>query len=320
VNLAGPDAIVQAVPYLLGHAGLHEDLVVVCTRNHRHALVLRVGLTHLGTAALWARTADAMAAAGTEAVYLVAYPAGPVTDTTLAHLHTAFDCAAVLRPPHLKISRAITTADGRWWEHDLTGPAPAGPGTPVTDDPAVTLGLSIGFGVPARDRDQILATLAAHPEPVLRQVHQAIDGLPKARTRDQRRRAAHQALAARAARPVSWQIPEAAAVLDALTDSWVRDELVVVSDRQHAAWTWSTLLPYAPPRWLAPVATLTAVAVHQRGDGILARAAIDRALQADPGYRLAGMFRQVLDLGLTPQAVRDNLLTPVAQELAGQQP
>ena len=259
-----------------------------------------------------------MAAAGTEAVYLVAYPAGPVTDTTLQHLHTAFECAAVLRPPHLRISAAITTDGARWWLHDLTGPAPAGPGTPVTDDPAVTLGLSVGCGVPARDRDQI--ALAAHPEQVLAQVRQAIDALPRARTRDQRRRTAQQAMAARAARPVPWRMGEAAAVLDALTDVLVRDELAVVCHLEHAAWTWSTLLPYAPRNWLAPVATLAAVAVHQRGDGVLARAAIDRALQADPAYRFAVMFGQVLDFGLTPQHVRDNVLAPAARELAGQQP
>jgi Domain of unknown function (DUF4192) len=67
---------------------------------------------------------------------------------------------------------------------------------------------------------------------------------------------------------------------------------------------WSTLLPYAPQERLAPVATLLAIIAHQRGDGVLAGAALDKALAADPRYSLAGLFQQILRAGITPTAVK----------------
>ena len=223
--------------------------------------------------------------------------------------------AVAARPAGIEVGRVVTVAQGRWWAHDVTGPAPQGPGTPIVDDPALTLGLSVAHGVPAASRAHVVATIGHHPDPVLAHVQTHLRALP-GRGPAQRLALARQALARRTARPIEWTIPEAADVLDAVTDRTVRDHLLVVCDHEHAAWTWSTLLPYAPRRWRAPVATLTAFAAHQRGEGVLARAAVTEAVTADPDYALARMFTQVLDLGLTPRQVHDDLLAPAAAELA----
>jgi hypothetical protein len=45
------------------------------------------------------------------------------------------------------------------------------------------------------------------------------------------------------------------------------------------------------------------------GQGTLARAAVDRALAHDPGYRMAALLDEVLARGLPPDAMRVQRLT-----------
>jgi hypothetical protein len=49
-----------------------------------------------------------------------------------------------------------------------------------------------------------------------------------------------------------------------------------------------------------PVLTLLANVAWHRGDGTLARVALDRALEHGPGYRLAQLVERLLDLGIRP--------------------
>ena len=72
VNLSGPAQLVQAVPYLLGHAGLNDDLVLICTRAERHTLAMRTDLALLGQVGLWERISAPLSAAGADAVHLIA--------------------------------------------------------------------------------------------------------------------------------------------------------------------------------------------------------------------------------------------------------
>ncbi|NLT54594.1 MAG: DUF4192 family protein [Actinomycetales bacterium] len=313
VNLCGPAQLVQAVPYLLGHAGLADDLVLICARAERHTLALRMDLAVLGHPGLWERISAPLDAAGADAVHLIAYPAA-VDDAVLAGLHVLFALAALSCPPSLRIRRAVTAAAGAWWEHDLCAAAPAGPGRAVGEDAGTALSLGVALGVPARDRDQVLSTLDSHPGQVLARVAAAIEAFPT-RTFAERRQVVTGALHRRVGRPVDFDVAEAAGVLEALGDVRVRDEALVAAHREHAAWTWPVLVPFAPPAWLAPVATLAAVAVHQRGNSVLAQAAIERALAVDAGYRMALLMRQVLDLGLTPGDVRRHVLEVAAREL-----
>ncbi|HEY6793512.1 MAG TPA: DUF4192 family protein, partial [Kineosporiaceae bacterium] len=196
----------------------------------------------------------------------------------------------------------------------MSAPPPAGPGLPVTEDSALTLSLSLAHGAPAATREHLLAPLRPHPASVLNSVATAIAALPRA-SRDEALERVTRALHRRRHRPQGWSVAEAADVLDALTDLAVRDQMVLCSPEPHTAWTWLSLLPFAPTGWRAPVGTLAALAAHQRGDGVTARACVQRALNADPGYRLARMVSQVLDLGLTPAQVRTNVLEPAARQM-----
>lgn|GEM_PF-6106382 len=100
---------------------------------------------------------------------------------------------------------------------------------------------------------------------------------------------------------------QAAALLAALSDVRARD---AVADsfagpaRAAAIATWATLEACAPGRYRAAPATLLAICAYVVGDAAAARAALGRALLADPGYRLAAQLRALVDAGVAAGAVR----------------
>jgi hypothetical protein len=101
----------------------------------------------------------------------------------------------------------------------------------------------------------------------------------------------------------------AADVLVALTDVHVRDEAARhcesrdSGERTAAAALWRDLSRRAPLDYLAPPATLYAYACWHADDGPAARRAVDRALLADRGYRLAVLLKAAVDGGLPPVAM-----------------
>jgi hypothetical protein len=316
VRLRGAGDLVAAVPYLLGHTGLADDIVLVAQAGATVVLTVRVDLAALTAGALWTSTVRALANAGARTVHLIAYPAGPVSDATLRGVHADLAAAHAACPPALDVDRVLTVSGDRWWAHDLTSATPPhGPGSVVVDNPGLTLHLALGYGVPAASRDQAVAILDPHPAPVRAQVHQLLRALPAA-TRQQRSGVVDAAHAAREHRPTGWRLDEAAAVLDAVTDLHVRDLALAHIADPAGWWVWSTLLPYAPDPWVAPAATMLAVAAHQRGDGVLANAAIAKALAVDPAYGLAGLFDQILRIGVTPTVVKD-MITGAVAEITG---
>jgi hypothetical protein len=66
---------------------------------------------------------------------------------------------------------------------------------------------------------------------------------------------------------------------------------------------WTALVRETPDPEAAEPAVLLAVSAMLRGDGALANVALDRAEQAWPGHRLAGILRPVL-LGMRPEEIR----------------
>lgn len=66
---------------------------------------------------------------------------------------------------------------------------------------------------------------------------------------------------------------------------------------------WTALVRETPDPEAAEPAVLLAVSAMLRGDGALANIALDRAEQAWPGHRLAGLLRPVL-LGMRPEEIR----------------
>jgi hypothetical protein len=66
---------------------------------------------------------------------------------------------------------------------------------------------------------------------------------------------------------------------------------------------WSGVLRRCAPTFAAPAAMLVAYAAWRSGNGVRARIALDRAFDADPGYRAAKLMGEILDRGLSPQSL-----------------
>lgn len=316
VHLNGTSQLIQAVPYLLGHHGLHDDVIILATHHRRTVLTARTDLNLLTDASLWTHTTRALNAADARTIHLIAYPTR-IDDTVLTSLHEAYRTLAATSPTGLVLAQTLTVCEGSWWTHNLHAPAPHGPGTPLVTDDALDLDLSITHGTPAPSREQVLAALAPHPPTVRTAVRDTINTLA-ATSHPERLHTATQALQRRSARPMPWTIHEAANVLAALQDVIVRDTMALDCTAEHASWTWTTLLPYAPTTHTAPVATLAAMTAHQNGNGILTHACLQRALDTDPHYRLAQLFRQALHHALTPEDIRHAVLAPSRQDMKNQ--
>lgn len=58
-----------------------------------------------------------------------------------------------------------------------------------------------------------------------------------------------------------------------------------------------------PDAWAVPTLSVLASFTWWRGDGALTRVALDRALRADPHYRLAQLVERMVDLAIRPEGV-----------------
>ncbi|GAA4683085.1 DUF4192 domain-containing protein [Pseudonocardia yuanmonensis] len=99
----------------------------------------------------------------------------------------------------------------------------------------------------------------------------------------------------------------AGAVAAAVRRPRFRDEALAACagpSAPEAEQLWSALARTCPGAEAATPAALLAVSALLRGDGALANVALDRALRADPGHRLASTLRVALDGGWGPREIR----------------
>ena len=264
---------------------------------------------------------------GGYAVVLVVYgETGEVADglpdwTVVSH------GAVALAETGTALADALYVASGRWWAYLCDDPecCPA-EGTPLP--PAVAAGprslatAAKRAGLTAfPDRDCLLASLAPVRGRGGRRirvlVHRAEADFVAAvvaagdlvRWREAARVGVRQARfrACQPGRGVRWiSDGETAALLVALTDPEVRDYcwLQVESDPDDG-WLrlWRYLARRAPRHYAADPLFLLAWTAWRRGDGVLARAAVERALDDDPGHVASGMLADALARGLDPRAV-----------------
>ncbi|GAA3386382.1 hypothetical protein GCM10020369_23490 [Cryptosporangium minutisporangium] len=110
---------------------------------------------------------------------------------------------------------------------------------------------------------------------------------------------------------------QAAAAGRTLSDdevAWLSAVLLFLSIRDHA-WAacdgstaqrelWADVTRRAEPRLAAAPASLLALTAYLGGDGALARVALDRALSAEPNYRMALLLSTALDASIHPDTLR----------------
>jgi hypothetical protein len=333
VRLSGPADVVGVVPYRLGFAP-SESLVVVCLHGprRRDRVVMRFDLPSAGgDAALADEIAVRTRLAGCDGVLLVCYTARR-TAHGLPRAPLIRAVRRALRRADLRLDEALLVARGRWWSYLCTRGGCCAPdgGTPLPERAssavlayAAETVAAGGVVLPDRaalvssvegDRVDLAAWVAAGDEVDRLLLDPDLDALydvalelvgelvrrweggdPAVTTRD------------------------AALVAAGLADKTTRDRVMVRvldDDAELLSAVFVALARVTPDAEAAPVCTVLAWFAHCAGNGVVAGAAVDRALRAEPGYEMALLIDAALEEMQPPQVLYE-IAERVREELAG---
>ena len=315
-----PGELVAAVPVLLGFHP-RRSLVLIATggaSGRRLGLTLRVDLPspeHAGPVGADAVQSLLLDAPTGAAVLVVADSAGtgPPHSELVDLVVNALEARSV--DVHTVLWTEGTSAGARWACYDPCGCAgvvPDGSATPFTA--AAVAGGRVVRG----DREELEQLVApADPERIRRREALLIRAVDDALDRSDPDAGVHTG-SSDAIAAIDSAVLDAGRgrlVLDdarvlalaaALTVPAVRDAALLrcIGPAPVAAeQLWTALVRETPDPEAAEPAVLLALSAMLRGDGALANVALDRAEQAWPGHRLAGILRPVL-LGMRPEEIR----------------
>lgn len=316
--LRSPDALVAALPYLLGFSP-QESAVLLWLRRGRILLTQRIDLPDpsddpapwLG--AVWGHTA---ASSADELILVLVTDRADAAAIAIRVLDEA-------GARDLLVRDALRVDAGRWWSLLCDDASCCGPqGRPV--DAAVAATVAAEFAIigraPLADRESLVRGMSADPEgieSVRGRVQVTADLLARMPRRALERWRDHTIgetlsqfdRATRAQDRTSAPQPEEVAMLVAgLRDVRVRDTVLwecarMAGDERMAALSVLMVgLRCAPAGAVAPVATCCALVAWLAGDGARASVAVERALADDPAYSLAQLLVQSLSAGMPPEA------------------
>ncbi|HET8680871.1 MAG TPA: DUF4192 domain-containing protein [Micromonosporaceae bacterium] len=318
-----PADLLAAVPYLVGFHPA-DSVVVVGVRGGQLALAVRGDLppepSHI---------AGIVARQGVDAAAVIGYgPAHRVGPAALQVRDALLGCG-------IDVYDVLRATDGRYWSYLCDNPSccpPEGtPFDPVSSAVAAQLAYHGQEALPSRAA--LVARVAPVDGPVRESMRQAT---ARAQDRLDRLVAGEGQLVAGDGQPAAGgPVPAAGdhlvhaagaeAVTAALTRHGAGDRLtddevawltvllrcVAVRDlawqridgsRLHIG-VWTDVVQRAERHLVAPPASLLAFAAWRLGEGALAVVAVERALDADPGYPLAILLDRVLRRGIAPTAL-----------------
>lgn len=328
VRLRGPDELIAAVPHLLGFHPA-DSLVLMALTAGRIGLTLRADLVPGAQADLLAaQLVEPVCRQRPSGVVVVVFGGGDSDAPS---------------PPGAAVVEALTIALARRgipvlhaaWARASERDAPwrcydePGCGGTLPDPAASPLGVAtvaaglVTFG----DRAELACLLAPDPPEVLARRRRALDHAtrigPPGGDPKQTRRALHTVQDAVQAAGRGELVTDDTAVIGlagALADRWVRDaclSLCVGGTAEAAGRLWLALTRGTPEPERAEPACLLAITSHVRGEGALAGMALEVALLADPGHRLAELLQTALAAGIPPSRVRE-VATAAAAEACAQ--
>jgi hypothetical protein len=329
LKLSGPPDVVAAVPYVVGFQPV-ESLVVIALRGPRQEVLhtLRVDLSDVAEVVrrqlpdqpvhprAIAATLKRNGAQAALVVVLTEQPAEP--DEVMAGRALVLELRDELSDVDIPVRDAMLVQDGRWFSYLCHNPdcCPA-EGTPVTGpaEDRVLAELALAGEAPQPGgREDIVARVAADTTIRSAAVEAAVDALldsGEAQGQWDDRPAgtiAHLRGAFQAVRGGSPLEPETVArCLVGLPAFAVRDACVHPWDGEDgdaALELWCSLTRLAPEGLVAAPACLVAFVALCQGQGALANAAIDRALDDWPDYSWAHLLRHAAAHGVPPALMR----------------
>jgi hypothetical protein len=315
LRLDSPADLLAAVPYLLGFHP-QESLVVVGGPPGRLTFAGRIDLpAPAQPPAEFARhLAGVVARQALHTAVLIGYGALDRVEPALLATREA------LRGDRLRLVDVLRVSGGRYWSYECQDPHCCPPDGTAFDGStsAVSAAAAFAGAVALPDRAALLARLAP--------VRGAARVSMRAATDRAAARLAEQARGGPLMDPATLVCAGGqAAVREAierqrsggsLTDdevAWLTVVLRVLPVRDFA-WEqsadpplaialWSDVVRRADPPLVAPPASLLALVAWHAGEGVLASAAVDRALAAEPDYSLALLLDSALRHGLPPSTM-----------------
>lgn len=318
IALRSPDALLAALPYLLGFHPT-ESAVLVWLRSGRIVLTQRIDLPPEPAAlpawskAVWSHQA---ATVSDELILVVVSARAPEPAVVSSVADIADDRGIVMRD-------LLRLHDGRWWSLLCSDPECCPEtGRPIDAAALAAVGAEFTFQgrVPLSDRGVLEGQFAPDADLAAIVAGHLVGARPGRgsieRWRDRRLRRIESLVASDG--PLD---PAALAeIITGVADVRVRDTLLWEAARwpedgvAHALDRLATAVRGAPEGSVAPVATVTALVAWLDGDGARARTCLDRATADDPGYSLALLLSASLDAGMGPQVWREAMRALTRQD------
>ncbi|MEV4275651.1 DUF4192 domain-containing protein [Actinoplanes xinjiangensis] len=308
--------LVAVLPFLMGYHP-HETVAVVGMRDHQLDFGACFDLPPPDFDEAEIRTGVREVAAGVlrqepDLVVIVGY--GPREQVT----PTVVRIAEALRTVGVEIDDVLRVHEGRWWSYVCDDPAccPA-EGTPCLPSDSVIAAEATYLGqVALPSRRDLVAQLSPVDGPAraamvvaTERARSRFNGLLEGDGVSKRVRQAGRL----AVREAEKRYRSGGVLTDAetawlgvlLTDRPVEDYAVDRAGPQEwRVGLWTDVLRRVEPVYVPAPACLLGFTAWQLGRGALARVAVDRALDAEPGHQLAGMLHQLLGFAISPDMVR----------------
>jgi len=322
ITLSTPHEVIAAVPHLLGFQPA-DSIVVLALTGPRLTVTLRYDLPQpADIPAVSEHLVSCLAVNRADEVILVGYGTSEQATPVLTRVR---DHLAEL----LTIRDIFRVTAGRWWSLTCTDPRCCPPdGNPVDSDGTVAaVEFTVLGSAPLPGRDDVAATIAPvtgeQATAMRAAIRRAARQLPPGWQPRQPQPEYLGAVAAILAMPAPLPDDDAARLLVLLGCLRLRDEAWAITDSgdpRAQVEFWSDLTRRAPGGYAAPPASLLAYAAAcMNGNGVLARAAVERALNAAPGYSLALLLLDMLDSGTPAPHLRLGLTTADLAELDSRQ-
>jgi hypothetical protein len=331
LRLTSPAQILTAVPYLLGFSPA-RSVVVMCLRDKQVGLTMRLDID-TPPRELRETVVERLRADGANKAVIVLFdpdetgdsfdPGGSVdpgasadpadTGTRPGH-RIARPLIRAVRRAGLTVVDAIVVHRGRFWSYLCDEPRccpPEGRPLPTAGQPDHSLVAStfVAMGAaPMASREALHASIGAAAPERQAQLWPAFE----------------RALEAPAADPIDrwWEVvqryrevppraplpdDEAAQLVVSLGDVLIRDEVISWTAGDEISGVLAVLrelAPMAPPPFDTQVLASLAWSAYSFGDGALASAALNRALDSDPMHNLSRLLEVALTNGVDPEKLR----------------
>jgi Domain of unknown function (DUF4192) len=271
------------------------------------------------------RPEAAVLAVVSEASDVAALPDAPASEAALQHRELphrtlVHELLLALDAHEVPLREALLVRAGRWWSYDCPQACCApGAGTPVPGGTSALAAASVVAGqVVARDREELelriartgaaqAAAMGATVDAVGEELAELVLHSGRDVAADRYAEWVDAAVARCGAAGTRLSDHDVARVVWGLRDVRVRDRALglALDPRAGAAeLLWAECTRRAPEPLDAAPATLLAVSAWLRGDGAMARIALDRALDSQPDYVLADLLSRGMDAGLGPRNLR----------------